>query len=190
MSKISFELGLKNLLSPIWHWFCQDYSGLHACILCMKRHPEIIENVVTVILYAANQNLAEALTVEMRKVLSDHTEYINNIHQMFRFLSEAQQSKEQVFFPCIKFSNIFPQKIINSGVVKYWLEISQKLAESDAENITDSRISALCKKILLHFFHISHSISCRYLDPIFKLYRGVSRDSKQYYGVAKEGFSR
>jgi hypothetical protein len=58
-----------ELLAPAYEWFCRDHGGLYASIMCLRRHINIRENVVAYIVQIGRYNLADLLTVQLKKIL-------------------------------------------------------------------------------------------------------------------------
>jgi hypothetical protein len=49
-SKIAFELGETNLFAGCWDWFISEHGGLSTSLLGLKRHPDLKELVVSILL--------------------------------------------------------------------------------------------------------------------------------------------
>lgn len=49
-SKIAFEIYETNLLIFAWEWFVGDNGGFHTVLLGMKRHPDLRELVLSILL--------------------------------------------------------------------------------------------------------------------------------------------
>ena len=49
-SKLAFELGNTTLLEPSWDWFVSEHGGLATALLGLKRHPDLNELIVSILL--------------------------------------------------------------------------------------------------------------------------------------------
>jgi len=47
--KLGYEFANMDLLGSAWDWFSNDNGGIKACILSLKRHPKMNENITSII---------------------------------------------------------------------------------------------------------------------------------------------
>ena len=47
LAKFGFEFANLDLLGTAWDWFTVKNGGLETSILCLKRHPKMDENIVS-----------------------------------------------------------------------------------------------------------------------------------------------
>ena len=110
MAKLFFEFANVELIAPAWEWFCKENGGLFSCILCLKRFNDLKDNIANIFLQIGRFNLAELITVQMRKVISDQKEYIDVVHMMLKPFADSKISKEEV-------NNIFFNLLSNEGKI-------------------------------------------------------------------------
>lgn len=119
ISHLCYELANLELLAPAWEWFCKENGGLNACILCLKRNCYMREGIASVLSQISRFNLAELLTVEVRKFIGNPLELLEFIHNIVHPLVE---------------SSILKEGILKEGVLDCWIELAFKSLESSAEN--------------------------------------------------------
>ena len=100
-SKLAFDFSNLELLPEAWEWFINEYGGLFASLASLKRHQDIGPNIVAMMTQFARFNMLELFTVEMRKILPSPFEYLTNILQMLRPLTEAKMTKDDVILTSI-----------------------------------------------------------------------------------------
>lgn len=125
-SKMSYELANMELLPTGYEWFCRvNGGGLHSCVLCLHRHPNIKEVIVSFMLQIGRYNVIDLLTVQLRKVLENPIEYLSVVHIILKPLAESDLSKEE---------------LVNGQIIDLWCEIAERFAENDAQNTTAQRL--------------------------------------------------
>lgn len=94
--KLAYEYFSQDLLSYAWDWFVADQGGLQYCLLCIKRHPEIAENAISVIIEFARYSLMELFTHHLKRFHSETKEFILTIRTLLKPLSESPLTKDEV----------------------------------------------------------------------------------------------
>ena len=49
-SKLAFELAETSLLNVAWEWFVGEGNGLNTTLLGLKRHPDLKDHIVSILL--------------------------------------------------------------------------------------------------------------------------------------------
>lgn len=80
-----------------YEWFIKENCGLQTCLLSLRRHRKIAENIVSVLIQMSRGQLADLFTVQMRRLVSSQREYLANISTMIYPLAESKLSKDEVF---------------------------------------------------------------------------------------------
>ncbi|EGR33928.1 hypothetical protein IMG5_030700 [Ichthyophthirius multifiliis] len=120
LSKIAFDLTNLELLAPAYSWFCQQMGGLYSCVMCLQRHNNVQDNLVSFILQISRFNLLEVLTVQLRKIIENNREYINFINQLFSSLCYSKSCKEE---------------LIRFEIIQFWTDLCFNISENDPLNI-------------------------------------------------------
>lgn len=94
--KLAYEYFSQDLLSHAWEWFVSEQGGLQYCLLCIKRHPEIAETAITVIIEFSRYNLMELFTHHLKRFHPETKEYLITIRALLKPLSESPLTKEEV----------------------------------------------------------------------------------------------
>lgn len=63
MSKISYEMANKDNLPVVYNWLLKENGGLFTCLMSMRRHKQISDVIVGMILEIARFNITDLLTV-------------------------------------------------------------------------------------------------------------------------------
>ena len=116
ISHLCYELANLEILAPAWEWFCKENGGFNSCILCLRRNCYMREGVVSVISQIARFNIAELLTVEVRKFIDNSNDLLDFIHNIFHPLFESSLIKEGA---------------IKDGVLDCWIDIVFKSLENN-----------------------------------------------------------
>ena len=95
-SKLGFEFANRDLLQHAWEWFSSEVGGLNSCILCLKRHYELSDAIVSVLTKYAKYHMTELFTVNIKSNSANEKEYIITLHELLRPLMSSL--KEEVNF--------------------------------------------------------------------------------------------
>ena len=95
-SKFGFEFANRDLLQHAWEWFSSEVGGLNCCILCLKRHYEISDAIISVLIQYARYNMTELFTLNIKNLCSNEKDYITTLHELLRPLMSSH--KEEVIF--------------------------------------------------------------------------------------------
>lgn len=126
-SKLALEFANSNLINSGWEWFISEHGGLYSCLLGLRRHPDIADDIISVFVQYARYNLIEMLTIHLKNVFSDPKEHLAVMKDLFKPLTESKLTKEEISI---------------SGVIDAWLETIMKYSE-DGSLAKDVRLSAL-----------------------------------------------
>lgn len=94
--QLSYEYLNQDLLSYAWEWFVSDQGGLQYTLMCIKRHPEIAESAIRVIIEFSRYNLMELFTHHLRRFHPDTREYLSTIRSLLRPLSDNALTRGEV----------------------------------------------------------------------------------------------
>ncbi len=77
--------------------------------------------------------MLEMFTVEMKKILLDPLDYVHNVLEMMKPLTDAKFTKEE---------------LLSSSIVDFWIDFCMKHSDSSAKGSTAQlRSASLCKKL-------------------------------------------
>ncbi|EAR95077.2 hypothetical protein TTHERM_00640050 (macronuclear) [Tetrahymena thermophila SB210] len=128
-SKMSFDLANLELLAPAYDWFTSQMGGLYSAVMCLRRHQNLKDTIVSFMVQISRYNLTDFLTVQLRKIIENNKEYIDFINLIFSSLTSTKMSKEE---------------LLNSKIIEYWVDNCLKMAENDPlKNQINDRESAL-----------------------------------------------
>ncbi|EGR31584.1 hypothetical protein IMG5_106360 [Ichthyophthirius multifiliis] len=127
-SKMGFELADTNLFSTCWDWFISEHGGLQTCLLGLKRHPDLKELILSVLLQFAKFNFVELFTIFMKRVQVDSKDLISVYFQILKPLTQSDLAKEEM---------------LSTGILDEWIDQAIQYAEEDYKNIGDTRIISL-----------------------------------------------
>ena len=86
-----------NYIIQAWDWFINEESGgLHTAFMSIKRHPDLRDIIVAMILQFARFNFVEVFTNGMKKALPDLRDLVSTIELIFKPLSEQKFAKDEV----------------------------------------------------------------------------------------------
>ena len=94
--KLAYEYFSQDLLSHAWEWFVSEQGGLQYCLLCIKRHPEIADHAIGVIIEFSRYNLMELFTHHLKRFHHDTKEFLTTIRSLLKPLTESPLTKEEV----------------------------------------------------------------------------------------------
>lgn len=97
-SKLTFEFLRSNLHVGCWEWFISEGGGLISTIHCLKRHPDLKEYVLNILLQVARFNFLELFTNCLKKSLNDHKFFFFSVGLLIQPLSEQKDIQEDVIF--------------------------------------------------------------------------------------------
>ena len=114
LSKLALELIESNLISAAWDWFISSNGGLESCILCLKKHDEAIEIVVTLINNFARFHIYELFTIHLKNFLQNDGAY-------FTFVSDIIEK----FSRLSNFTDEFIKNNLKQFFIEYIVEVSR-----------------------------------------------------------------
>mmetsp|Transcript_33174 Transcript_33174/g.30102 ORF Transcript_33174/g.30102 Transcript_33174/m.30102 type:complete len:244 (+) Transcript_33174:304-1035(+) len=123
-SKLAYEFADHNMIHLAWEWFTSDSGGLTACVNGLKRHPDISESCISVLVQYARYNMIEMFTIHLKSVCPEPRDHLNIMKDLFKPLTESKFTKEE---------------ISTSGIIDAWLDTTLKYSENDPEISKDTR---------------------------------------------------
>ena len=127
-SNLSFEFLKRNLHGFCWDWFIGEPKGFLSFLRCLKRHPDLKFDLLAVLMQIGRYNFLEMLTSLLKKFQSDPKDFFYTVTQLMKPISETKSLKED---------------LINSGVLEYWLEYANTMAEEENSISIDAKIEIL-----------------------------------------------
>lgn len=93
---MAFEFGDNQLLAAGWEWFVGENGGLATTLLGLKRHPDLRDLVVSVLMQFARFNFIELFTVNLKKAQPEPKDLLNTYLALFQPLALSKASSEEV----------------------------------------------------------------------------------------------
>lgn len=78
---------------PAWEWLTGDAGGLNTILLGIKRHTDLKENILNILLQFGRFNFPELFTLHLKRALPEPRDLLYTINQLFKPLSENKASK-------------------------------------------------------------------------------------------------
>lgn len=103
--ELAYEYLNQDLLGHAWEWFISEQGGLHYVLNCIKRHPDLAENAIKVLVEFSRYNLMELFSHHLKKFHPDTKEYLLTIRGLLKPLRESELTKDEVL-------TIFNSKLI------------------------------------------------------------------------------
>lgn len=95
-SKLAYEFTNRNMMQVAWEWFISEHGGMQGCLLGLKRHPQLADSVISVLVQYARFDMIDLFTVHLKNVCPDPKDQINMMMILFKPLSESNSTKEEV----------------------------------------------------------------------------------------------
>jgi len=127
-AKLALEFTNKQMMPLAWEWFVSEHGGMQGCLLGLKRHPQLAENIISVLVQYARYDMVELFTIHLRNVCPEPTEQIQMMIALFKPLTESNFTKDE---------------IVSSGVIDAWIETVVKHIDQDANIDIETRQAAL-----------------------------------------------
>lgn len=144
-SKLAFELSDANLLNTAWEWFIGETGGgLSTALLGLKRHPDLNELVVSILLQFARYNFIELFSIHIKRASIDTRSFANTIVVLLKPLCESSTAAaDEVIHRRRELTCELPCfQLLNSGIIDEWIDIAMEAASDDYKNSNDSRIAS------------------------------------------------
>lgn len=135
-------------------------QGLNTTVLGLKRHPDLRDLIIQILLLFAKHNFYELFAVHLKRVAADTKDLLSLISQLYKPLSESALSKDEVstlpgpaflggpafLAPAAANRRLpFPRpQLATSGVFDEWYELALENASAEFTNTQDVRILSLC----------------------------------------------
>lgn len=98
-SKLALEFADSNLLMNAWEWFVGEGQGLSTTLLGLKRHPDLKNKVVEILLQIARYNFVELFTINFKKAVPDAKDLLLFQTQLLSPLLSTKSAQEEVATP-------------------------------------------------------------------------------------------
>jgi len=127
ISEITFEM---NIYSAVYQWFITttQEGGISAILYILKKHEDLIKNVVSTLVAFSKGNLPNILKETIRPLYPSPREYISIINDFVHVLVDDPVSKEE---------------LLDAGLIDYWLETNIKISDSDGKNSPEERTTSI-----------------------------------------------
>ena len=86
LSKISYLIvnnKEKKLLTIAYHWFVSKYGGLHSCILSLRRHNNIREKIIEIMLHFGINSFYDLFTNVLKNESNGPKDFLLTITDLF-----------------------------------------------------------------------------------------------------------
>lgn len=93
-NKVLFDLQDMDMHPVGYDWYSNH--GLNASLMCIKRHPDLVQQLSEVLVQASKYNLNDFFTVQLRKQLDFGKEYLDFINTVLPFMSQSKQMKDDL----------------------------------------------------------------------------------------------
>ena len=94
-------LDIPGIYEITYAWLVEG-AGLKNLFLCLKRHPELQEDIIHVFIAFGKKQLFELFNTKLQSVFNDPKELLFVLSRILQSLSENPLTKSQVFTPrCI-----------------------------------------------------------------------------------------
>lgn len=115
ISELTMEL---SIYEAVYQWFITttQEGGISAILYVLKKHEDLIKNVVTTMVSFSRENLANILKEIIRPLYPSPREYVSIINDFAHVLAEEPSTRRE---------------LLDSGLIDYWLEINIRSASLD-----------------------------------------------------------
>lgn len=84
------------MIQIAWDWFISEHGGMQGCFISLKRHPQLAESIISVLVQYARYDMIDLFTVHLRNVCPDPKEQLNMMIILYKPLTESKSTKEEV----------------------------------------------------------------------------------------------
>ena len=155
------ELYEKKLMTPAWDWFTSLNGGLNTAILCMKRHPDLIQETVEFLKEIGKLNLLELFTVLLKNNINDDKHYLYIITRLFE--------------PMV--GSIPEDELLTSGILDKWIELALQIADSPSSPDIKIEAFSFLTEVWLLFPHLFESEEAKAMS-IINTYKKACKNSQ------------
>ncbi|KAL4496244.1 hypothetical protein ABPG72_012981 [Tetrahymena utriculariae] len=127
-SKLALEFSESNLLTVSWDWFVGENGGLNTTLLGLKRHPDMKDLVVQILLQFARYNFVELFTIHMKKAQPDPKDLVGTYLVLLKSLTATPTACDE---------------ILNAGILDEWIDFALDGSTDEYKNTIDMRIVSL-----------------------------------------------
>ncbi|KAL4446642.1 hypothetical protein ABPG74_005580 [Tetrahymena malaccensis] len=127
-SKLALEFSESNLLTVSWDWFVGENGGLNTTLLGLKRHPDMKDLVVQILLQFARYNFVELFTIHMKKAQPDPKDLVGTYLVLLKPLTATPTACDE---------------ILNAGILDEWIDFALDGSTDEYKNTIDMRIVSL-----------------------------------------------
>lgn len=119
-----------NIAKGTQDWFTnlQQDGGITAVLYVLKRHPQLIEMVVQVILTFSKGKLTYVLRDLLKNLYPSPLEYATMVNDFVFIIDRHEEAKNE---------------LLEHGLIDQWLELCVRQADNDGKHSPEERISAI-----------------------------------------------
>jgi hypothetical protein len=130
ITKLIYEFEDTPCTDALYEWFINttQEGGIKAILYTLKRHSDLIENVVNCFIQFAKGSLIDILKELMRSLYPSPLEYIAIVNDFTHVLSENKEYREEM---------------LSSGLIDFWLEFCVRQADNDGTHSSEERTAAV-----------------------------------------------
>jgi len=127
LSEVTFE---SSIFPAVYQWFITttQEGGISAILYVLKKHEDLIKQVVSTLVAFSKGNLPNILKEIIRPLYPSPREYISVINNFVHVLAEEEVTRDE---------------LLDSGLIDFWLETNIKQADMEAKNSPEERTTSL-----------------------------------------------
>ena len=130
ITKLTYEFEDSICADALYEWFINSTQegGIRAILYILKRHSDLIENVVNTFIQFAKGSLVDILKELLRSLYPSPVEYVAIVNDFTHVLAENKDYKDE---------------LLTSGLIDFWLEMSVRQADNDGNYTPEERTAAV-----------------------------------------------
>jgi len=131
ISKLAFEFEDTICQDALYEWVLnttQD-GGIRAILYVLKRHSELVENVVNCMIQFVKGSLIDVLKDLMINLYQSPLEYVTIVNEFTHVLADKKEYREEM---------------LHSGLIDYWLETNIRQADNNGSHSPEVRTASVC----------------------------------------------
>jgi hypothetical protein len=83
--------------SHLWNWLCQENGGLATFLIALKKNQDNIPFIFDSLFPIAKSNFMNFFNIELRKIISDHNQFVSFIHNFLHLFSKHESYEKEVY---------------------------------------------------------------------------------------------
>ena len=96
LNRLGTELQQSKYFEKGYEWLVSENGGLIACIDCLKKYPDFIDNISLVLLEFGKFNLYDFCVIQLRKTIKNDNDYVNLLHLVYKNMINENKLKLEV----------------------------------------------------------------------------------------------